>query len=106
MSGNGNSRIEEIRHEERQLSAKLKTLTAELNQVRHQAEEARQKLASLEAERLLLERKVVKVKILPDPRTARKNINASDEAIKRLFTNMTQAERDDLLAELRGETVE
>ena len=34
------------------------------------------------------------------------NLNASDEAIKRLFTNMTQAERDDLLAELRGETVE
>ena len=33
-------------------------------------------------------------------------ILAIDEALKRLFTNMTQAERDELLAELRGETVE
>ena len=106
MSGNGNDRIEELKALERRARQELNIALSELNAARSRADKLRNKLQALEAERLLLERKDVKVKILPDPRTARKRISASDEAIKRLFTNMTQAERDDLLAELRGETVE
>ena len=99
---NQGSRIEEIRHEERQLSAKLKTLTAELNRVRHQAEEARQKLASLEAERLLLERKRVKVTICPDPRVVRRfrsKANTADQ-IKAAVIGLTPDEREELFQAL------
>ena len=106
MSGNGNDRIEELKSLERKARQELNIALSELDAARRRADKLRKQLQDHEAERLLLERKVVKVKILPDPRIARKNLNASDEAIKRLFTNMTQAEREDLLAELRGETVE
>ena len=105
MSNSGD-RIEELKSLERKARQELNIALSELDAARRRADKLRKQLQDYEAERLLLERKVVKVKILPDPRVARKNINASDEAIKRLFINMTQAERDDLLAELRGETVE
>ena len=106
MSGNGNDRIEELKSLERKARQELNIALSELDAARRRADKLRKQLQDHETERLLLERKVVKVKILPDPSIARKNINASDEAIKRLLTHMTQSERDDLLAELRGETVE
>ena len=105
MSNSGD-RIEELKSMERKARQELNIAISELDAARRRADKLRKQLQDHEAERLLLERKVVKVKILPDPRVARKNINAADEAIKRLFTNMTQSERDDFLAELRGETVE
>ena len=105
MSNSGD-RIEELKSLERKARQELNIALSELDAARSRADKLRKKLQDHEAERLLLERKVVKVKILPDPRVARKNINAADEAIKRLFTNMTQSERDEFLAELRGETVE
>ena len=104
MSNSGD-RIEELKSLERKARQELNIALSELDAARRRADKLRKQLQDHEAERLLLERKAVKVKILPDPRTARKH-SASDEAIKRLFTNMTQSERDDLLAELRGETVE
>ena len=103
MSGNGNDRIEELKALERKARQELNIALSELDAARRRADKLRKQLQDHEAERLLLERKIVKVKILPDPHIARKAYN---EAIKRLFTNMTQAEREDLLAELRGETVE
>lgn len=105
MSNSGD-RIEELKSLERKARQELNIALSELDAARSRADKLRKILQDHEAERLLLERKVVKVKILPDPRVARKNINAADEAIKRLFTNMTQSERDEFLAELRGETVE
>ena len=99
---NNSSRIEEIRHEERQVSAKLNSLTAELNRIRREAETYRQKLSSLEAERLLLERKQIKVTICPDPAKARKKRQevATSEMIKTALIGLTPAERQELFNSL------
>ena len=99
-------RIEELKSLERRARQELNIALSELDAARRRADKLRKQLQDHEAERLLLERKVFKIKILPDPRAARRNLSPANEAIKRLFTNMTQSERDDFLAELRGETVE